>query len=195
MADASGPAPSLLPERIVGEGLELRRWLASDAEAQQRIVLESASHLRPWMAWMADEPQPLEQRRAMLARWERDWAAGGDVALAIVWQGELVGSGGLHRRRGPRTLEIGYWIHAATLRRGLATRTARLLTDAALSLDGIEYVEIHHDRANVASAGVPRRLGFEFIGETPDQARAPAEQGVDCTWRVSRRDWLTRARR
>jgi ribosomal-protein-serine acetyltransferase len=180
----------VLPDRIEGAGLLLRRWRVADAEVQQRAVTESIEHLRPWMAWIADEPQSLDRRRARLAEWERSWASGGDVFLAVVADDRVVGSTGLHRRRGPGRLEIGYWIHADFLRRGLATRVGHLLTDAAFSVAGIERVEIHHDKANVASAGVPRRLGFTLVAETPDGRAAPAEAGIDCAWHMMRREWV-----
>ena len=138
----------------------------------------------------ADEPLSLDQRRAMLARREQEWLRGGDAVLAVTAEGQVVGSCGLHRRRGPGTLEIGYWIHSSFLRRRLATRASALLTDAAFTVVGINYVEIHHDEANVASAGVPQRLGFEFVGEQPDERAAPSDSGIDCTWRMSRTIWL-----
>ena len=53
----------------------------------------------------------------------------------------------------------------------------------------ITHVEIHHDKTNVASAGVPRKLGFAFIGEFPDDAKAPAETGISCHWRMDRERW------
>jgi ribosomal-protein-serine acetyltransferase len=187
-----GDTASVLPERVEGDGLLLRRWRPRDAVIQQRAVLESIEHLRPWMAWAAGEPQSLEQRGRMLAEWEQAWAGGGDVYLAVVVRGRIAGSAGLHRRRGPDALEIGYWTHPAFVRRGIATTVARLLTAAAFSVAGIERVEIHHDKANVASSGVPRRLGYTFVGEVSNPATAPAEIGIDCTWRVTRSEWAAR---
>jgi RimJ/RimL family protein N-acetyltransferase len=178
-----------LPERVDGEGIVLRRWLVSDAEGQQQAVAESAEHLRPWMSWMAAEPQTLEQRCGMLTRWEEEWSRGGDVRYPVFVDGRIVGSSGLHRRLGPDVLEIGYWIHASFVRQGLATRVAALLTDTALSVAEIRHVEIHHDKANVASAGVPRRLGYRFVGEQPDEAAAPADTGIECIWRMQRSQW------
>jgi ribosomal-protein-serine acetyltransferase len=183
-----------LPERIEGDGVLLRRWLIGDAAVLQRAIDESAEHLRPWMPWMEGPRQPPERRRAMLAEWEGEWLDGGDIRLGVFAENQVVGSCGLHRRRGPDVLEIGYWIHAAFLRRGLATTVARLLTDAALSVPGIASVEIHHDKTNVASAGVPRRLGYEFVGEQPNvQPVAPAELGIDYVWRVGRDQWSRRS--
>jgi ribosomal-protein-serine acetyltransferase len=178
-----------LPERIERDGVLLRRWLVSDAEAQHEAIAESAEHLRPWMAWMAEEPQTIEQRRAMLAKWEREWRTGGDVYLGVFVEGKIAGSCGLHRRRGPGVLEIGYWVHAAFVRRGLSTTVARLLTDAAFSVPEINRVEIHHDKANRASSGIPRRLGYVFVGERPDEKAAPAELGIDRVWAIERDQW------
>lgn len=188
----------LLPERIEGDGGLLRRWLVTDAEALALAVTESADHLRPWMAFMALEPMAREQRRAMLHEREREWLGGGDVLLGIFVAGQVAGSCGLHRRRGPATIEIGYWIHAAHTGKGLATAVVRLLTDAAFAIPGVARVEIHADKANSASLAVPRRLGFQFLGERPDVATAPAEVGIDCGWQMGQGEWpaarLTRSR-
>lgn len=182
-------ARQILPDWVDGDGVLLRRWLVTDAEALARAVTESQDHLRPWMAWMAQEPMTLEQRRAMLRERERESLQGGDVMLGIFVGDEVAGSCGLHRRRGPPALEIGYWVHPSFTGRGVATAVARLLTDAAFSVPGIAHVEIHMDKANSASSGVPRRLGFRFLGETPDEATAPAEVGIDCAWRMDRARW------
>ena len=169
----------------------LERWRESDAEAFATAVEESAEHLAPWVAWMAAEPLSLDQRRAILAEREREWLDGGDVALAVIVEGHVAGGCGLHRRE-PGTLEIGYWIHPSFLRRGLATAASALLTDAAFAITAIDHVEIHHDKANVASGGIPRRLGFEFVGEQLNQNPAPSDAGIDFTWRMSRGAWLSR---
>ncbi len=184
---------AILPHTLEAYGVTLHRWQPDDAALLHQAVTESVDHLRPWMDWIAQEPQTVAQRKAMLDDWEREWRAGGDAAYAIlVEHGRVAGGCGLHHRRGPPTLEVGYWTHPAFLRRGIATAAARLLTDAAFDLPGVEFVEIHHDRANVRSRGVPARLGFEAVGERPDRRVAPAEIGIDCTWRIARTAWLSR---
>jgi len=64
-----------LPERLEGEGVVLRRWRVEDAETMQRVVAESADHLRPWLTWVDTEPPDVEGRRAFLAEAERAWQA------------------------------------------------------------------------------------------------------------------------
>ena len=144
------------------------------------------------MAWIAGEPAPLDRREAMIDAWERDWAGGGDVVLGVFLERRIAGGCGLHRRLGPDGLEIGYWIHPAFVRRGVATRAAKLLTDAALAVPGITRVEIRHDKANQASAGIPRGLGFEWLGEEPRPPLAPSETGVQWRWRMDKPSWEAR---
>jgi hypothetical protein len=50
--------------------------------------------------------------------------------------------------------------------------------EASLALPGITHVEIHHDNANVKSAGVPKRLGFWLDGKVSHEIEAPAEIGI-----------------
>ena len=180
---------AVLPEAIRAGGILIRRWRVEDAALLSRAVADSLEHLRPWMPWAAGESMSLEQRRTWVEEREREWQEGGDVLCGVFVGDAVAGGCGLHRRRGPTALEIGYWTHAAFTRRGIATAAAAALTDAAFRVEGIDGVEIHHDRANVASAGVPRRLGFRFLGETPGDPEAPGEEGVRWAWRMDRHAW------
>ena len=178
-----------LPEFLAGPRVLLRRWVPADVPALSASVARNLEHLRPWMPWIADEPMRDIERRTLVERWEQTWLAGGDVVLGVFLGGEVVGSTGLHRRRGPHGLEIGYWIDAAYTGRGLATEVAGVLTDAAFTVPGVTFVEIHHDRRNAASAAVPRKLGYRFVGEQRDRVDAPGEEGIDCTWRMDLASW------
>ena len=175
---------AVLPERIESDGVLLRRWVVDDAEALSRAIAESADHLRPWMDWMAHEPQTLEQRRTMLVQWEREWRSGGDVVLGIFVDDQVAGGCGLHRV-GASGLEMGYWVHASYVGQGIGTAVARLLTDAAFSVPGITRVEIHMNKANGASSAIARRVGFRFLGDTNDGTDGP----IRCAWRVDRAAW------
>lgn len=170
----------------------IRPWRVADAEALARAVAESLEHLRPWMPWIAEEPRPIEQRREMIARWARDFEPAGDRVYGIFAGDAVVGACGLHRRLGPEALEIGYWVHAGHVRRGIATAAAAAMTDEAFAIEGIEHVEIHHDVANVASEGVPRGLGFQPAGHAFAQHNPPAGAGMQRVWVMTRERWAHR---
>ncbi|MEP7201903.1 MAG: GNAT family protein [Ilumatobacteraceae bacterium] len=181
-----------LPETMPSHRLTLRRWVAADAPKLKDAITRNVGHLRPWMPWIAAEPMSLVARVALINQWQFDWERGGDVVIGAFLDGEIVGSTGLHRRRGPAALEIGYWVHVDHLGNGIANEAASALTTAAFTVPGVEHVEIHHDKANVASAGVPRSLGYEFIDESADSITSPGEVGVDCRWRMNRSEWIAK---
>jgi RimJ/RimL family protein N-acetyltransferase len=185
MSDTS----SRLPELLHGPRLTLRRWRVVDLEQMTALVAANVEHLRPWLPWAADEPLSRRDRLALLERWEGEWEAGGDVTFAIELRGALVGSTGLHRRRGPHGLEIGYWVDGGHLGRGIATEAAGILTTAALERPDVTFAEIRNDKANTASAAVPRRLGYRLAEELTRPPQAPAESGIECVWRTTLREW------
>lgn len=178
-----------LPDEVRTPRLTLRLWQVADVPRLAAAVEVSLEHLRPWMAWIAFEPMSEADRVGFVESTRADWASGGDAVYGVFREGEVVGGCGLHRRIGADGLEIGYWIHVDHTRQGYATELARGLTAAAFTIDGIDRVEIHHDQANQASSGVPRGLGFEPGPEQPDEAKAPAEVGIDCTWFITRAGW------
>ncbi|HUD17614.1 MAG TPA: GNAT family protein [Acidimicrobiales bacterium] len=181
-----------LPEAVSTPRLTLRRWGPADASALSTAVESSLDHLRPWMSWAADEPLSAEARLDLIRAFEADWESGGDVVYGAFLGDAVIGGSGFNRRGGPDTLEIGYWVHVDHVRQGFATEMASSLTDAAFMIDGVERVEIHHDRANGRSRAVPKRLGFTFAGEHPDAVVAPAEEGIDCRWVMLRPAWVKR---
>src|SRR4051794_31266529 len=155
-----------LPDHVETQRLVVRRWEPVDAPALGVAIAESVEHLRPWMPWAAGEPVLLADRMRWIEHGNRQWEAGGDVVLGILLtDGTVIGGTGLHRRAGPDTLEIGYWLHVDHTGRGYVTEAAAALTDAAFDVPGIEHVEIHHDAANLASGRVPERLGYTCVGE------------------------------
>ena len=77
-------------------------------------------------------------------------------------------------------------MHRAWTRRGLATAASAALVQAAFGLPGVDRVEIVHDELNVASAGVPRKLGFTEVERRPLDQPAAAGTGVGVVWRLTR---------
>jgi RimJ/RimL family protein N-acetyltransferase len=96
--------------------------------------------------------------------------------------GALVGTIGLHRRVAEDAIEIGYWIAVGQIRRGYGTVAARAATSLAAALPGIKHVEIHCDEANVASAAIPRKLGYRLDRTEPHEPEAPGERGRRLIW-------------
>jgi ribosomal-protein-serine acetyltransferase len=178
-----------LPSEIVTPRLFLRLWRPDDAAALGAAVEASLEHLRPWLAWVRFEPLSAEDRVELINAGRAEWQNGGDANYGAFRDHAVVGGCGLHRRQGPGTIDLGYWIHVDHTGNGYAIEMARALTAVAFDVPGIERVEIHHDKANVRSRAVPRSLGFTPGPEQPDGIHSPGEAGIDCSWSIGRADW------
>ena len=153
-----GPAYRIETKRLV-----LRCWSPADAELLKEAVDASLDHLRPWMPWANEEPTDLDSRVALLREFRAKFDLGQEFIYGIFDAGEsrVLGGTGLHMRSGSSDArEIGYWIHADHIGKGLATESTAALTNVAFVVDGVSRVEIRCDPANVRSAAVPAKLGF-----------------------------------
>jgi RimJ/RimL family protein N-acetyltransferase len=150
------------PYRIETDRLVIRCWEPRDAPLLQEAVEASRDHLRPWMPWVTDEPEPLETEverlRGFRADFDRDenWIMG----IFDAEETRALGGTGLHQRIGPGGLEIGYFIRSDAIRRGYATEVAAVLTRVGIEVCGADRIEIRIDPTNEASLPIPRKLGF-----------------------------------
>jgi RimJ/RimL family protein N-acetyltransferase len=128
----------------------------------KEAVDSSLEHLRPWMPWAHEEPQPLEAKIELLRGFRGRFDLGQDFVYGIFSadESEAVGGTGLHTRRGEGVFEIGYWIRADRAGQGLGTEATAALTRVGFDLCEIPRIEIRVDPANAASLAIPRKLGF-----------------------------------
>lgn len=152
-----GPAYRIETERLV-----LRCWDPRDAPLLAEAVTESVEHLLPWMPWARQEPEPLDAKVERLRVFRGSFDLGKDFILGIFSADEsrVIGGTGFHPRVGKGAHEIGYWIRASEIGKGLATEASAALTKVAFEVDGVSRVEIHCDPSNVRSARVPEKLGY-----------------------------------
>ena len=167
------------PYRIETERLVIRCYdPARDAPLLKDAVDSSLEHLRPWMPWAVHEPQALEQKVELLRSFRSGFDADENYTFGVFDRDErrLLGGSGLHPRGGPASLEIGYFIRADSLRRGLATEVTAVLARVAIEVSGVARVDVQVDPANEASVGVPRKLGFTLEGTL--RRRLPNDGGA-----------------
>lgn len=163
--------------RIQTERLVIRCWDPEDAPLLQQAINESLDHLRPWMPWINQEPEPVEAKAARLRNFRGSFDLDEDYLYGIFDpdETEVLGATGLHTRAGKNALEIGYWIHVDYLNQGLATEVAAGLTRVAFEVNQVNRVEIHCDPENARSARIPEKLGY--IKEAVLRHRTHTPQG------------------
>jgi RimJ/RimL family protein N-acetyltransferase len=185
---------SNLPDEFLGARLRLNRKTVDDVDDALEAVNASFDELHVWMRWAASRPS----RESILAltrddderfRSDERWA----YWVREIDGGHLVGSATLDRRGLVGELEIGYWIRSDRTRRGYATEATSILTSAAFTyVPTTATVKISMDRANTASAAVPRKLGFVPVAEYEREIITPGHSGTGAAWITSREEWLGR---
>jgi RimJ/RimL family protein N-acetyltransferase len=102
---------------------------------------------------------------------------------------KLIGGTGLHPRIGDEELEIGYWIHKDYLNQGLTTEATAALIKVAFELIHVHRIEIHCDPANLASAAIPRKLGFVHEGTLRAKTRFLDRWSDSMVWGMLETDY------
>lgn len=154
-----------LPAFIPTERLLLRCWQPSDAPLLKATIDANLAHLQQWMPWAMHEPSSLDVITARIEKFATDFADGVDWVYGIFTPAgdTVLGGSGAHTRIGVDGLEIGYWIDATHTRKGYATEAAAAITRVAFTQPNVKRVQIRCDPNNVASAAVPRRLGYRHV--------------------------------
>ena len=165
------------PYRIETERLVIRCWEPGDAPLLKDALDSSLEHLRPFMDWAHDEPEPVEAKAERLRTFRALYDTGETFIMGIFdrSEAEVLGGTGLHSRIGPGGLEIGYWIRASATRQGIATESSAALTRVGFEVCEADRIEIRIEPRNEASFGIPRKLGF--LEEATLRRRLPGFHG------------------
>jgi RimJ/RimL family protein N-acetyltransferase len=177
------------PARIDLDGEMYLRWLTiDDAEALARAVGDSLDDLKPWMPWADAQSADVSFQRGRLRNQpqQRERREEWQYGLFAIADEAFLGTFGLMTRRGPGTLEIGYWMHTDAAGHGRATKAALALTERGLLVDGIDRMIIVCDEANVRSAAIPERLGYRLDHIETRAPEAPGESGRMQMWFADR---------
>jgi len=174
-----------IPYRIeIEDGPVLRCWDPRDAPLLKEAIDSSLEHLRAWMPWAHDEPQSLEEKAELLRHFRGSFDLAQDFVFGIFSadESEVLGGTGLHTRVGDGAFEIGYWVRASRVGRGIATAASAALTKVGIELGGADRIEIHVDPENEASCRIPRKLGYVEEGilrrRLPSRAGAPKRDAL-----------------
>ena len=164
----------------------------------KEAVDASLAHLQSSVPWARSAPWPLPALTAHLAASAASFDAGESWTFSIfdLAQSRVLGGAGLERAEdallalvGPNALETGYWLRADATGHGYATEATACLTELAFTRLGALRVVICHDPANIASEGVPRRLGFSCL-DIVESAILPGRQAANGSVRPATKIWV-----
>lgn len=102
------------------------------------------------------------------------------VSFAIEYQGQFVGTIGLHSiQLGDHMAEVGYWMDQNFRGKGICTVAMRTLSDFALGIMGFRRLEALADFDNVASQKVMEGAGYTRDGLLRNRATKRDGRQID----------------
>ena len=181
------------PERIhLDDGVIVRWVTVADAEAIARAVGESLEHLKPWMPWADERSADVVFQRSRLREQVRqrsrreEWQYG-----MFANRSAFVGSIGLMTRRGPGTIEIGYWLHVEAVNRGVVTNAAAH-ADGGRTRHGRHREHDHRvRRSEPAQRGDPAAPRLHARPHRIARPEAPGETGRTQIWVADKTSFAT----
>jgi RimJ/RimL family protein N-acetyltransferase len=171
-AGAQDAASRRVAYRIVTDRLLIRNWEPADAPRLRTALDELDAYLRPWIPWMRHEPASLAATAARLRAYRGSFDLDRDYRYGVLAPDDtaLIGEVGLYPRIGPNAREIGYWMHERHAGRGYGFEAAAAMVRIGFEIDRIDRIEIHCMPENLASAIIPRKLGFRHDATLPNRA-------------------------
>jgi RimJ/RimL family protein N-acetyltransferase len=154
------------PYRIETERLVIRCYEPEDAPLLKAAVDSSIEHLLPWMPWARFEPQSVADKVELCRMFRGQFDLDQNYIYGIFSpdETEQLGGSGFHKRANEGSLEIGYWVAASAMGRGIATEVAAVQTRAGFELAGLDRIDIQVEPTNERSIAIPRKLGFTEEG-------------------------------
>ncbi len=153
----------MLPIHI-DEGFDLRLFQPADAEVLNALILHNRAHLDAWMRWSA-RVQTLEDTRAFIERMAARYHEGSGFHAGIWLNDQLIGGYAVRDLdRNSSKAEIGYWLGAEFVGKGLVSRTSHAVIDLLFIQEHLHRLEIRAASDNRPSRAVAERLGFTFEG-------------------------------
>lgn len=145
----------------LGDGVALRRFRTTDADAVFELVKKNEKHLH-FMHWITPDYSP-QMAREFIETSAAAEARGDSLVFGIFCGCKLIGViCFVHFDRTARKTELGYWIDAGEEGKGIISAAARSLIDWAFNAENMNRVEIRCSTENFRSAAVPKRLGFSL---------------------------------
>ena len=140
--------------------VRIRPYTLDDVDALYEAGRESIEHMHPWMPWCHPE-YSREEALDWVTENCRQFEAGEVYSFIVVdADGRFLGGCGLNNLNGQHHYaNLGYWLRASALGKGIATQAVRLLRDYVLDNTEFDRLEIIVAVDNADSHRVAERVG------------------------------------
>jgi ribosomal-protein-alanine N-acetyltransferase len=160
-----------LDVRLDAKRVVLRAPRATDIAELRGLLIRNAEHLRPWSPSPppGTNPAGFTELGRSIARHRRDWKAGSGYVFVMqlrVPREPIVGRIALTSvTRGPfQSAQLGYWMDAGHVRRGLMSEAVDAMLGFAFGRLGLHRLQAAVMPTNHASRSILQKRGFREEG-------------------------------
>lgn len=162
----------------LGDGIRLRLVESGDAAAYAAAYDANRAHLAHWDPVRDESFYTVEWHRALVVQYLRDHADGRAARFVLVGDdGRILGVANIANivRGAFHSADLGYWVDASLVGRGVMSRAVAVVIDHARSELGLHRLQAATLLDNSASQRVLLRNGFEQFGLAPKYLRIAGE--------------------
>src|SRR5690625_1691181 len=173
----------------IESGLALKPLELDDADALFKMIDQSREHLRGFLAFV-DLTESVDDTREYVDGTVRKNATGESFVVVIMVDEQIAGLVGFNPISvANKQAEIGYWLGAPFVRKGVMSKAVRAVIDYGFGELGLNRVELRAATRNQASRGVAEKLNFVNEG-TVREAEWVNDRFVDhVIYGMLKRDW------
>jgi ribosomal-protein-serine acetyltransferase len=172
----------------LGDGLVLVPTTEADADDAYAVIVAERERLREWLPWV-DATSNVGVERDYLRSIELANATGAGLHATIQLNGEFAGFVGLRLDLLHRSAEIGYWLAARAVGRGIMTRVASAMFELAFADLSMHRVELLAATGNHRSRAIAERLGMSFEGIRREAEELPSGWADLAMYALLAQDW------
>ncbi len=177
----------------LGDDVVLIPRTVAMTDAHCALVQANYERLGRWFPDAYQQPPTLEDSRASMDRAGQGWLDGSVLPLFVAVKAEggwrLIGWVNLEIDGPARSAEVGYWLDADFVGRGLVTRAVTAVLDHAFGPLGLDRVGLRTVTDNTRSRNVAERLGFTQEGVLREYAAFPDKRCDLVVYGLLAREW------
>ena len=145
-------------------GLALKPLELGDANALYEMIDKSREHLRTYLHFV-DMTKSAADTKAFVEQTVRSNAEQNTFVAVILVDDQVAGLVGYNQINWTnQNAEIGYWLGAPFVRKGVMSKATRVLVDYGFNHFGLNRIELRAAKENLASRGVAEKLNFVYEG-------------------------------
>jgi ribosomal-protein-serine acetyltransferase len=172
----------------LGDGIVLHETTERDAVEAFTVISAERERLREWLPWV-DGTIDVSVERDFLRSIEQANSLGLGFHATIRLEGEFCGCVGLRIDLMHRSAEVGYWLSALTLGRGVMIRSVAAIFDVGFDVLRMHRLELLAATRNTRSRSIADRLGMTFEGTRREAEELPTGFVDLAMYAVLAQDW------